>query len=639
MVAAHQALEATRRGEDRSPTEAPSSVLVSLEVLMARLAALLVATPDPGLCVAVVAVSLAGGARRREGPALEKIRDDDLVAAVGSRTLVACAAVRKGSGPEAFRGRVAEACIGKAGEAVLAGRSAVAVAAAGSGASHEELVRRVLEDLQARGGRPEAAARRPEAEGVPGGLSKLAIRGGGYLVAREGLGMVVRLVGVVLTVRAIGPAGYGIYSGAAAFVALVAAVAQMGVETYLMRQPGELTRRHYDVAFTFLVATSLACTAVAFGLVVLATPLLRPVGVAGPLRILLLSVPLNVCWAPAQAAIERQFRYRAMGLLELGGDLVLYGTAVPLALAGAGPWSLVAGFLALQGFLLAGGYAVAGLRPRLAWSAAVARELFRHGMSYSLATWAVRLRGLVNPLVVGSIAGATGVGYVAFALRLVDTIGFARRGAYRLGMVAMGQVPSDQRSRLRYAIEEGTVLQLIALAVPFAGFGLFARQLIPLVFGAVWLHAMDLYVLCSIAAVLGSVELVQTTFLFSRGRNLAVAAAAAASTAVLALAALPLVQHLGVDGYGVAMVVSLVDLWVVDRAVRRAVPIGYRSVVAVAAVTTPLLLLPLVPFPAALLLVAPCAAMLARRAPRAEARRLWLVVRSALGRPRTGTAR
>ncbi|MGH9046772.1 MAG: oligosaccharide flippase family protein, partial [Acidimicrobiales bacterium] len=65
--------------------------------------------------------------------------------------------------------------------------------------------------------------------------------------------MIVRLVGVVLVVREIGPAPFGIYSAAAAFVLFVATFAQLGLEVYLIRLPGELRARHYNQAFTLLL--------------------------------------------------------------------------------------------------------------------------------------------------------------------------------------------------------------------------------------------------------------------------------------------------------------------------------------------------------------------------------------------------
>ncbi len=369
-------------------------------------------------------------------------------------------------------------------------------------------------------------------------LGQLAVRGGGYLVGREAIGMVIRLVGVVLVVRLIGPGPYGIYSGAAAFVLFVATLAQMGLEVYLIRMTGEVVARHYNQAFTLLLVTSVVATGFSEGLTFALGGLLRPIGVLLPLRVLLLSIPVNVLWAPSQAAIERRFGYRLMGLIELGGDVVLYGTAIPLAFLGAKAWSLIAGYFAWQTWLFVASLATSGLRLRWDWSASAIRDMARHGLGYSTAQWASRLGDLVNPLVVGTFFGAAGVGFVAFAQRLVDTMGFAQRGAYRLGMVAMSRVGSEEKSRLRYSIEEGSLLQLLALAIPLACFGVAARWLVPALFGHQWSKAVPLYSLLTLAAVLGASGFIQTTFLYSRGRNMAV-------TGVMAIHTIALVDRRG----------------------------------------------------------------------------------------------
>jgi len=386
-------------------------------------------------------------------------------------------------------------------------------------------------------------------------LGQLAVRGGGYLVGREAIGMVIRLAGVVLVVREIGPGPYGIYSAAAAFGVFVATLAQLGLEVYLIRMQGEVGPREYNRAFTLLLASSVLATVVAEGLTFLLGGLIRPVGVLLPLRVLLLAIPVNVLWAPAQAAIERDFRYRLMGMLELGGDVVLYATAVPLAFMGAKAWALVAGYFAWQTWLFFGSLATSGLRLRLDWSISAMKDMTRHGVSYSTAQWISRLGDLVNPLVVGSFFGATGVGYVAFGARLVDTIGFAKRGAYRLGMVAMSRVAEGDEHRKRYAIEEGSLLQLLSLAVPFACFGVVARWLVPVVFGHEWVRALPVYSLLALATVLGASGFIQTTFLYSRGRNLTVTGVTAIQSAALAVSAVFLVKHFGIDGYGVETLV------------------------------------------------------------------------------------
>lgn len=448
-------------------------------------------------------------------------------------------------------------------------------------------------------------------------------------MAREAIGMVIRLAGVVLVVRLIGPSSYGLYAAAAAFSLFVVSFAQLGVEVFLIKVPGELDPKRYDQAFTLLVVTSLAVTLIAEGLTYLCGGLLRPVGVVEPLRVLLLSIPINVLWAPAQARIERNFRYRAMGLIELGGDIVLYAVAVPMALDHTGPWALVTGFFACQAWLLAASLAVSGLAPRWDWSPADLKVMLKAGLSYSTSQWTTYLVTLVNPLVVGTFLGATGVGYVAFAQRLVGTIGFAQRSVWRLGMAALSRVPSRDLARLRYAIEEGSMLQMLALAIPFAAFGVLARWLVPVIFGAVWAPAVPLYSVLALSVIVGTPAFVQSTFLYTRGANMAVARANTLKGAVLGFAAFVLVPIMGIDGYGVAALIALVSVLYTDALVRSFLAFGYRKLLPWALVLCPPVLFPLLGMPAALVLLAPVTLALAPPM-RRELTRVFALVRSAI---------
>ena len=479
---------------------------------------------------------------------------------------------------------------------------------------------------------PETAGGRTRDRTTEGlSLGQLAVRGGGYLIGREAIGMVVRLVGVVVVVRLIGPSQFGIYSAAAAFSLFGASFAQMGLEVYLIRLGTSLRARHFDQAFTLLLVSSVVVVVVGEGLTFALGGLLRPIGVLIPLRVLLLSIPINVLWAPSQAAIERRFNYRVMGLIELGGDVVLYATAIPLAIEHHGTWSLVIGFFAWQSWLLITSMFASGLRPRWDWSWQEIRAFGRHGLGFSSSDWLRRAGDLVNPLVVGSFFGATGVGYVAFALRLVDTVGFAKRSAYRLGLVAMSRVGQDDTSRLRYSIEEGSLLQFLALAVPFAGFGVLARWVVPVAFGHSWVRALPVYSLLALTAALSSCGFVQSTFMYSRGRNVRVAVAVALRDVILAAGAVLLVRTMGLDGFGVASVIALGSLVYLDRAVRRMFSFSYAKVLPWVAILGPPILFPLLPMPWAFVLLSPTALVLLPST-RREIARLFSVLKSAMSR-------
>jgi O-antigen/teichoic acid export membrane protein len=357
---------------------------------------------------------------------------------------------------------------------------------------------------------------------------------------------------------------------------------------------------------------------------------LRPVGVLLPLRVLLLCVPINVLWAPAQAMIERRFGFREMGWLEIGGDLVLYGTAVPLAFLHAGAWALVAGYFAWQSFLLVGSFLFSGYRPRWRWSRTTFAEFIGDGSLFAGAQGLQLLAGVVNAMVVGAIAGAAGVGLVSFAMRLVDTIGFAARGTYRLGLVALSKVPDSDRERIRFALEEGCLLQLLLLAAPFVCFGVAAPWIVPLIFGHEWTASIPIYAVLALATTLSAPSLIFGVFLLTRRQTLQLCVSGSIAVVILAGTSLPLVRWLGPIGFAWASLLALADTVYLDRRIRRFSRFGYRNVATFAAVLSPAVLLPIFPAPYCLLCLLPTVLLVAVAPLRSEVVRLAGLLRSSL---------
>jgi O-antigen/teichoic acid export membrane protein len=474
----------------------------------------------------------------------------------------------------------------------------------------------------------EAAPEPVEGARATANLSNLVVRGGAYLFGREAAGMVVRLVGVVVTVREIGPDQYGIYTAAAAYVAVLVTIAQMGAEIYLIRVREEPTKQMVSQTYTFLLSTSLLVTGLAYGGTYLFGSWIRPDGVLPALRVLLLCISINVLWAPAQGHIERRFAYKRMGILELGGDVALYATAIPLAILHFGAWSLVAGYFAWQTWLLFGSLWFSGLRPRLAWSWQTVHELAKHGVTYSSSSLLARLGGVVNPVVVGSFAGATGVGYVSFALRLVDTIGFAQRAAYRLGVVTMSKLVHEDKGRVRSALEDGSLLLLFGLALPFGGFALVARWVIPFVFGREWAAATSVYCFLVLAVVWNAGGILQQSLLFALAQNLRVTAATAIQTVALAVSAVLLVKWFGIEGFGIASVIALVDLIYLARTISKVTPFRQRGLIPFFIALAPPIFIPVVALPYCFALLAPALALFLVPPWRAEMFRMLRMVRT-----------
>jgi O-antigen/teichoic acid export membrane protein len=449
-------------------------------------------------------------------------------------------------------------------------------------------------------------------------LRSSALQGGAYLAAREIVGIGIRMIGVVIVTRLIGPSSFGVYASAAAFVIVVAVMAQMGMEVYLIRQTEEPSTELYDQVFTFLLVVSVGLSAVAAGLVVMAQHLIHGFEPTGRVTlVLLISVPFNVLWSPAQAKIERRFGYRHMAWLELGGDITLYAVAVILAFAGAGAMSLAIAYVAWQIWLLVGSCWLAKLQPRWNWSGTAIRDLVRHGVPYSTSAIVAMLKGLINPIVVGYFYGTTGVGYVALALRLVDTLGFAGRATWRLSLVAMTRV-REQRDRLQRGIQEGMLLQLLGSAAPIVALAMLAKWIVPLAFGSVWLPAVPVLILLSNGRLITAPLTLEYAFLYTHSRNTLIVVATAINTAVTFGLAIPFVAWLGINGFGWAALIGSVTWIHLHMQARRIVPYSYLPLLPYYVAMLPVTTFSLLRWPVDLLVFVPGIIVLMMPSIRAE---------------------
>jgi len=401
------------------------------------------------------------------------------------------------------------------------------------------------------------------------------VKGGVYLTLREALGVLIRLGGVTVVTRLLGPVRYGEYYGALAFVLMVSALAQLGSDTWVIRLEKEPDDIVLAQIWNTLLLTSLLATGIALLLSIPASLVIAPEEVT-LFRWLVLTVPINVLWAPAQGRLERRLDFRSMARLEIVGDLVLYGVAVPLALEGAGAYALLIGFAAWQTYLLVASMLMARVRPRLTWSRATSSQLVSFGLGFCAADWARRLAGLAAPVLIGAVAGYSGLGYYGLASRLVDTTSFGQRSAGRLGAATFSRIADKER--LRRTLEQGMFVQTLITGLPMLVVALLSRQLIPLVFGRQWTPSIDIFCVSAIGVLLYSQISLQFYLLYVKDHISTIAKVTIIRTALLWPICIPFTFWFGVLGFcGASIVASVLSWYFVDRAVRRITPFSYRS--------------------------------------------------------------
>jgi PST family polysaccharide transporter len=448
-----------------------------------------------------------------------------------------------------------------------------------------------------------------------GPLRQKAVKGGAYLAVRQILGSIARAAGLLLLTRLLGPTEFGRYAGPLAITSVASALARLGVEVYLIRQPAEPPKHVEDQAFTLLLLSTTIATAIVFGSSWLVSGWVGDPKLAVVVRVMAVVIPINVLWVPAQARLERGFRYRALAGIELIGDVMLYAVSLVWAVFSPTVWAAVAGYASWQAWLLISSYVIARYRPKLVWRRDDLRDMLGYGLTYAPTSWCYRLQELINPLIVGRYLGSSGVGKTALVLRLVDNLSLIVTATARLAHVAMARIQHDME-RLRRAHRETMLVQTIGSVVPLAAFALVGDVIVRVFFGRRWEDVIVIFPLVAFATSVDTLFNVHAWVLSITRRNLPVLRARVVELVLFVATALIVIPHLGLIGFGIAGVVSLASHVLIDRSIRVLFVPDYRPSLPWLLAAMPALAAPWTPGWCHPILGLPLLAMLLRRSTR-----------------------
>ena len=335
----------------------------------------------------------------------------------------------------------------------------------------------------------EAGNSPPPAQGL---LRAKVLHGGAYLFLRQFLSLGLSLTGVFVITRLIGPEQYGAYVAAIGIYLYLASVGQVGVEVYLVRQPGHLAEHEYHVASTLLLLAGLFLVVLVEGGTGLLSGWVQVDGFDRLLRVLIFALPFQLMAIAASARLERLLDYRRVAAIEFAGHVCYYIVAVPMAMEGLGAWSLVGGWVTQQTITSLVFHISAGYMPRLRLDRTITPKVISYAFGFSIVTWSWQLRALVNPLVVGHFLGAAAVGQVGMAIRIVEVLTFVKAIAWRLSVATLSRIQHDKR-KLQEAVTLGMELQTLALAPVLLGFSWLGGLFLPRLLGARWSPILDLF--------------------------------------------------------------------------------------------------------------------------------------------------
>lgn len=250
-------------------------------------------------------------------------------------------------------------------------------------------------------------------------MEEKAVRGAPWSLLTYGSTRLILLVNTVILARLLQPSDFGVLALAILAVGVFGFLGELGLgSAFTVRQ--DLSREEQGTVLSLMLVAGGATAAI----VALASPAAAAVfdepRLAPVLAVLSTSLFINgFTWFYEQVLLrELEFRRRFVAMLALAvGNVAI---AIPLALLGAGVWSLVVGHvggMVIQGVVQLG---IVPYRVRLRWSWPVARMMIAAGRGFMVLGGLTFVRQNVDYFAVARILGSRPLGFYSMAYRLSD---------------------------------------------------------------------------------------------------------------------------------------------------------------------------------------------------------------------------
>lgn len=253
------------------------------------------------------------------------------------------------------------------------------------------------------------------------GLARAAAGGVAWQGSSYLLGKLLVLATTAALARLLAPADFGVVGLALVFIAYADGITDLGVAEALVYLPA--SERTRDAALVLsLVTSGILCLAGVLAAPAVGAFFHRP-DAAPMVRVLALSLLVSGSAEVPDALLRRGFAFRQRFGADLGRVLVQGAASVALAASGAGPWSIVGGYLAGGIVWSAVAWSLAGYRPGRGWwrvRREVAGPLLAYGAPAAANVLLLSLVFDVDYLIVGRRLGPSALGFYTLAFRLPE---------------------------------------------------------------------------------------------------------------------------------------------------------------------------------------------------------------------------
>jgi lipopolysaccharide exporter len=322
-------------------------------------------------------------------------------------------------------------------------------------------------------------------------IAKRATHSMGWNYLSFGASKTINLVTLSILAHLLVPANFGLVALAALTMDYLSVLSDLGLGAALIQRKSNVEESAGTALLLNLLANSFLTL-----LLIATSPFVasffHETQVIPVLSALSFTLLFNAAGSVHSVLLQRELAFKKKLIPDLGASAIKAVVSIGLALGGFGVWALVAGQLiaaAANTVLL---WVVIPWRPRLSWKPAIARELFRYGVSImgnnALSAWEDNF----DYLIIGRFYNTAALGIYTIAYRLPETLIITTLWVMTSVLFPTFSALQDAREALKRSFLT-TVRYVEILVTPIClGMVIAAGPIIHVAFGEQWTAAVPI---------------------------------------------------------------------------------------------------------------------------------------------------
>ena len=322
-----------------------------------------------------------------------------------------------------------------------------------------------------------------------GGIASRTLRGLAWAYGSYVAGRALVLVSIAVLARLLTPEAFGLVAFALTVTALLDAARDLGVSQALIVVKDDDVDTKADTAWTIGIIVGASLWAVTAALGPAAAAFFDEPELTLMMPLLGLNFLLRALGATHAALAQKKLDFRTRTMAEMSDVVARGAVGIGLALAGAGAFSLVGGYLAGSAALTLALWLKVPFRPALRIHRGDLRGLLRFGGGLTTLNFLSVIIAQVDYVVIGKVLGAASLGLYVLGYRLPELI--IINLSYVAGLVLFPAFAELDRSALANAFLTSLRYVLMVCAPAALALGILAEAAVRVAFGTQWLDSVE----------------------------------------------------------------------------------------------------------------------------------------------------